>query len=206
MRRMRLFPKAVRLAAIAPLFVSTGASATCTYLNGESPRTYTYTVPPLTFSRDTAVGTVLYTQRLPAQPPTVPFASCSGGGVPNRSVTGGAMVTSNPYTFATNVPGVGVRFYDAGPTGTGYRYWGAGNQQSFNGNCGWSNEVLGLEVVATGQIGSGTIDGSTVATFSLDGLLISTLQITPFPVTGSSCSVNTQNITVKMPTVNTSAL
>ena len=59
-----------------------------------------------------------------ALPQSGAFANCtSGGGIANRTVAGGAQVSTNPWTYATNVPGLGIRYFEV------YkglkRYWGA---------------------------------------------------------------------------------
>ncbi|PRY05870.1 type 1 fimbria pilin [Paraburkholderia sp. BL25I1N1] len=175
------------------------AKADCSWLNGQTTENYTFNIPALTVSRDAAEGRVLYTSEQYASPSTQSFATCSGNTPANRTVTGGAQVRSNPYTFATNVPGIGMRFFhDAGGSKS---YWGAGNQEYFNGSWGWSGAMLGVEVVVTGPVAAGTIDGALVGTFRLGSLTVANLRVTPASVAASTCSVVTQTLPVTLPTV-----
>ncbi|WP_162601011.1 fimbrial protein [Paraburkholderia sp. C35] len=120
-----------------------------------------------------------------------------------RSLSGGEMVSGSPYTVATNVPGIGMRF---GSAYTGYvDYWGAGNQESFAGAWAWNGTRLGAQVVVTGPVRSGTVNGLATGTFTLGGtLVIANLRTTTFDVTSTACSVTTPSVSVNMPTVNSS--
>ncbi len=116
------------------------ARADCTWTNGPITRDYTFTITHAERCTDVAVGTVIFSAPVQMGVPSAGnYANCSGSVPAVRTVTGGAQVSSNPYTFATNVPGVGMRFYDRSSGGT-VRYWGAGAQETFNGNWAWNED------------------------------------------------------------------
>ncbi|MDR5801803.1 fimbrial protein [Caballeronia sp. LZ001] len=192
--------------AVAALLGSNVAHAACTWINGQSTQTYVFAIPSVSVGRDTAVGTLLYNApQQTAIPASGNFATCASNGIVNRSVTGGAQVSASPYTFATNVPGIGMRFYDS--YGGVRRYWGAGDGETFNGQWAWNGTTLGVEVVTTGPVGNGTVNGALTAQMMLGGTLVDAiLSTSPFAVVGATCSVKSSVIYVTMKTVNTSAL
>lgn len=180
------------------------AKASCSWLNGETTRDYTFNIPALMISRDAAVGTVIYAAPLqPAIPPDAAFATCSGSVPANRTVTGGAQVSANPYTFATNVPGIGMQFFD--DSDGIRRFWGAGNQEIYNGLWTWNGSMLGVQVVVTGPVATGRISGTLVGTMTLGSLTVANLRVTSANVVASTCSVATQALAVTLPTVSPSA-
>jgi type 1 fimbria pilin len=191
---------------LAAALVSTRACADCTWSNGQSLQTYTFAIPSLSVSRDTPVGTVVYDAPQQAGiPQSGAFATCSSNGVANRSVTGGALVSSNPYTFATNVAGLGVRFYDLSKGYT--RYWGAGDQETYNSTWTWSGTQLGMQIVVTGPVGSGSVNGSVYGSFTLGGTLtIAYLRMSSFPITANACTITTPSVSVSMPKAFVNAL
>ncbi len=206
-RSVRRFAHHFRLIACTFLLSCCAASARadCTWTNGPITRDYTFTIPTLSVARDVAVGTVIFSAPVQMGVPSAGnYANCSGSVPAVRTVTGGAQVSSNPYTFATNVPGVGMRFYDRSSGGT-VRYWGAGAQETFNGNWAWNETTLGVEVVVTGPVGSGTINGALVATMSLGSLTIANLRVTTGNVVASTC-VATATQTVALPIISSSGL
>jgi major type 1 subunit fimbrin (pilin) len=183
---------------------TTGASATCVFLHGETTRNYTFTVPAIDIPRDAPVGRVLYTAMQNALPQIGPFAECAtGGGTANRTVMGGSQVSNNPLTYATNVPGLGIRYFDL--YGTGKRYWGAGNQETSNAQWAWDGTHLGIEVVVTGPVTGGTANGALVGTFKVGVLTVANLHVSTFKVVPTTCSTSAL-IPVTMASVSDSTL
>jgi hypothetical protein len=111
------------------------AVAACSFINSQTAHVYTINVPAQSLSRDVAVGTVLYSGQLPAIPANAGYASCSAPGNYVKTVSGSALVSSvnNAFTYATNIDGIGVRFYDGAPTG-GRTYFGPGNSALLPGS------------------------------------------------------------------------
>ena len=118
----------------------------------------------------------------------------------NRTVTGGSQVSSNPFTYATNIAGVGMRFFDSSG-----RYWGADNQEASNSQWFWTGTQLGIEVVVTGPVSAGTMNGALVGTFRLGTLTVANLRVRGFQVTPSTCATSAQK-SVPMPKVAPSTL
>ncbi len=179
------------------------AMAACSFVNGATAQVYTISVPLQTLSRDIAVGTVLYSGNLPATP-IGNYANCNSPGAYVKNVTGATLVssTNNAFVYASGVDGIGLRFYDG--QGSGRGYFGPGNTGNYPG--AWTfvaGMVFGVEVVKTAPTGSGPTSGqvATAASgiFSLDGLVIATIKVAPFPIAVQACSVNTQGIAVTMP-------
>ena len=99
------------LSWLALLLLSTDASATCTFINGQTAREYVVPVPTQTLARDVAVGTVLFRGMVAALPSSGSFANCSSPGTASRVVSGASLISStgNVYTYATEIDGIGVR-------------------------------------------------------------------------------------------------
>ncbi|HEY3596543.1 MAG TPA: fimbrial protein [Paraburkholderia sp.] len=181
------------------------AKADCTWANGASPQDYLFYIATLFVPRDAAVGTVIYTAPVQtAIPAQGSYANCSGSVPAVRKVTGGAQVSANPYTFATNVAGIGMRFFDRDASGT-TRYWGAGAQESYNGPWAWNGATLGVQVVVTGQVARGTTNGALLATMTLGSLTIANLHVGTANVVPTTCNV-TATQTVSLPTISRSGL
>jgi major type 1 subunit fimbrin (pilin) len=183
---------------------TTTAAATCVFVNGETTRNYTFAVPAIDIPRDAAPGKVLYTAMQNALPQTSAFANCSsGGGTANRTVMGGSQVSSTPLTYATNVPGLGIRYFDL--FGTVKRYWGVGNEETSNSEWVWNASLLGIEVVVTGPATGGAANGALVGTFKVGTLTIANLHVNTFQVIPTTCSTSAL-IPVAMPSVSASTL
>ncbi|MFC0402619.1 fimbrial protein [Paraburkholderia rhizosphaerae] len=179
--------------------------ADCTWANGQSTHNYSFNIPAITVPRDAAVGTVIYTPPYQtAIPSSGVYANCSGNTPVVRKVTGGAQTSANPYTFATNVPGIGMRFFDTDGQNF-FRYYGAGAMEYGNGGWGFNGMKFGVQVVVTGQTAGGTIDGTLFATMSLGSLTIANLRTTTAAVTASACNA-TATSTVTLPDIGSAAL
>jgi type 1 fimbria pilin len=190
---------------------SCNAVAACNFINSQTAHVYTINVPAQSLSRDVPVGTVLYSSQLPAIPANASYANCNAPGNYVKTVSGSELVSSvnNAFTYATNIDGIGVRFYDGTPTGRG-AYFGPGNSGSFAGQWGFGNNVFGAEIVRTKPTGvgpsSGTLTVAASGTFSLDGLLVATIQISTTEVSVQTCTVTTPSINVEMPRARASDL
>jgi type 1 fimbria pilin len=165
----------------------------------------TFNLPTLNVPPNAAVGTVIYTA--PGQaaiPATANFASCTSPIQLYLDMSGGVQVSSNPYTYATNVPGIGIRFSYSyiGMT----IYWNTGYQGNPTSSWNWGAAIFSVQVVVTGPVDSGTINGSLIATMTFDGLKVATLKTTPASVVNSTCSVTTPSVYVSLPTAYLSKL
>lgn len=179
------------LCQIATVFIcgTSSSYADCVWQNSQSTENYTFNIPGLTVPRNAATGTVIYASPVQAAiPSSTLFANCTGNTPANRSINGGALVLGNSYTYATNVPGIGIRFFDIYKASK--RYWGEGNQESYDGGWGWDGTTLGIEVVVTGPVSSGTINGALIGTFRLGSLTIANLHVTTAAVVPSTCRVD----------------
>ncbi|SOE99173.1 Pilin (type 1 fimbria component protein) [Burkholderia sp. OK233] len=172
----------------------TAAHADCTWKNGAGPHVYTFPIPTLTIPRNAAVGTVIYTAPPQATiPATGTYANCTGGSVWAYNVVGATPVIANPPTYATNVPGIGVRYkIDGG-------YFGPTNTGTWDGDWGFNNTTFGAELVVTGPVGNGTLDSSVIGTMTLGLLTAATLKMTVSSVVASSCSATSSSVAVTLP-------
>lgn len=195
------------------LLGTTMAHATCTWQNGAGPLSYTYTIPQLTVPRDAAIGTVLYSAQTEATPATGVYMSCNSNDSWSYTVSGGTQVASSPSTYATNVPGIGMRFYRAqGATGS-RQYYSPTNYGNYTGTWAFNSAYFGIEVVVTGPVGTGTIDGSLVGTFAQSTVAVITMRAaTAGSITAATCQiVADQSLTMPyvgpkdLPTVGSSA-
>ena len=188
-------------------------AAYCAWINGQGTTTHKFTLPAtLTIPRDAKVGTVIKDVSMLALPSSTLYAFCDSGSLTYayRTVSGGAQVAGLPdYVFATNVPGIGMRFYDL-PVGWPKRYWGPGKMQGVYGNWGWNNSWVGAEVVVTGPVSPGVVDGSLLATFKLgtdsSTITVTNMSTTTTTIVAQSCTVTNTALAVDMPTVVTTSL
>ncbi|WP_025496033.1 MULTISPECIES: fimbrial protein [Burkholderiales] len=186
-------------ACVIFLFGVTSVHATCTWVGGAGPQIHTFAIPAITIAPNSAVGTVIYSP--PTQsaiPSTGNYMSCDANDSWSYGVNGGPLAASSPATYSTNVPGIGIRFYRLQ---SGIKsYFGPTNSGNYGGYWSYSGAAWGIEVVVTGPVGSGIIDGTLVGTFSQSGITVATLKVTAGTVVASSCSINTVQ-SLEMPKV-----
>ncbi|MFM0341102.1 fimbrial protein [Paraburkholderia fungorum] len=185
------------------LLFGTAARAECYWINGAGPQNFTYSIPQITIPRNATVGTVIYDAPAQAASPAGGYyANCEGGTAYSYAVSGGTQIITNPNTFATNVPGIGMRFYRFNGARS---YFGQGVSGNYGGQWGYGGATFGVEVVVTGPIASGTINGALVGKFTQGSLAIVTMNVTAAVITASTCQiVADQN--VNMPLVGSKEL
>ncbi len=185
------------------LAAPTDAGAACQFVNGKAELVVDLALnAEYHIGLGTAPGTVLQDVSVPTD--SIAFAQCGAPGQSNRSVYGGARVGSSvtPNTFATNIPGIGLAFYDKQGSGSP-RFWGDGNGGVHAGYWGWDGSRLGVKLIVTGPIGVGDVPaGSVFAQLKLDGLVTTTLKTTGFKITTPACSVPSINVDMGALTVN----
>ncbi len=194
--------------------------AACNFINGYSVQDVVVAVPNFSVPRDVPVGTIL-TAYSPA--PTIAyngvnqnFASCTGtnGYYYQSSVATAQTVGGAANVYQTNIPGIGLRFYRQNDTGS--KSYFTNNSVTPNGtdtstNWNWnasSKRYWGAEVVVTGPIGSGTYAGTTDTGADLYGfaqlssLLVTTIRVSPFTVTASSCQASNKTVNLGVHSVS----
>lgn len=188
---------------------TTAAHAECTWQNGASTNSYTFSIPPITVPRNAAIGTLLYAApRQQARPYSGNYAYCPSGGNWHYNVTGAPPASNLIETYATNVPGIGVRFLKSdGPNGIP-NYFSATAYGTYDGY--WTNalnggEYYGLEIVVTGPVDAGRIRPTATGVFTLGELTISNLYMTSTQVTVQTCQINAPR-NIDLPRVHTNAL
>jgi major type 1 subunit fimbrin (pilin) len=194
----------ITLKIIAVYAIGTSpASALCEFASGETTHTYTFTIAPINVPRDATPGKVLYTTSQVAQPPQATYAACSQTDVLTKRVTGGSKVSNNPLTYATNVPGIGIRYFDV--YSTDLNYWGEAEGPVYPGSYQWGGRSVGVEVVVTGPVGSGITNGAVAGVFTLGNLTVANLHVNGFQIIPTTCSTSAL-IPVAMPSVSASTL
>ncbi|AMV46690.1 fimbrial protein [Paraburkholderia caribensis] len=211
-RRERVL--AFRNALLALILTTPGipaANAACTFADGVSTQTYTFDIPTINVPRDAAVGSVVYASpRQQAQPATGSYATCVFQVSYSYGVTGAPLVANMSNTYATSVPGIGIRFFDSKGPGGGQQYWGPNNTGSYTGSGSETHsanggDYYGIELVVTGAIGPGTITPTASGVYSLGGLTISVLQTTSGQIVAQTCQVITDP-NIDLPEIAASAL
>lgn len=164
------------------------ASAHCSFINGYSMTNVTLNVPGFIAPLNADVGMVMheYSERPPSY--TVSYATCTSPGTASRTVAG-TLISADPFTYATDNPAVGIRFFDVS-SAHGRRYWGGGSAESATGNWSAGDDRIGVEYVALGPLATGRINSSAVATFSLDGLVIMTLKASSTTISLPGCKTS----------------
>lgn len=162
------------------------ANAQCSFISGHSKATVSLVVPGFVAPVNASVGMVIneYSQRSYAGN----YATCTSPGTASRTVAG-TLISSDPFTYATDNPAVGIRFFDDSSV-YGRRYWGGGNAESATGNWSAVDGNVGVEYVALGPLTTGRIDSPAVATFSLDGLVIMTLSASSTTISVPGCKTS----------------
>ena len=166
------------------------ASATCTFNAGFSVQNMALTVPNVSIPRDATVGTVLATVSVPAVVGT--FARCSSPGNAYYHYKGGTPAAAPSNTVATNIPGIGLRFFYQNSYGRSFRFSpaGSGAYGAYAGPWGWHSRgtaYFGVQVVVIGPAGGGQVNGGVSATIALDDLLVSSITVSPFTASVMSC-------------------
>ncbi|WP_339511797.1 fimbrial protein [Pseudomonas sp. RL_15y_Pfl2_60] len=171
------------------LFGFATAQAKCKFINGFSVENkYLTPVSGIVASGNTDAGTPIgeYTER-PASF-SQNFANCTSPGTASRTVAG-TLVSTDPYTYATDNPSVGVRFFDDS-SAYGRRYWGGGTAESKTGNWNWAGGQVGAEFIALGPLQTTRVNTSAVATFSLDGLIIMNVRVSSVTISVRTCKTS----------------
>jgi len=178
------------------------ARASCSYINGYAPQNYTLQLPStISVPRNAVPGQILANINLPANPAVTPFASCNGGNATRTLSAPTVAAGSIPYVYQTNVPGIGLAFYDYWPSQAATRYWGYTGSQEATGTMDWTwnSTLLGVQVVVTGPVSGGSVTNvaGVTANFAIAGLQIATLQAVGHPsIIVVACT--TPNVTVNM--------
>ncbi|WP_080406586.1 fimbrial protein [Burkholderia ubonensis] len=173
--------------------------AECKFANSKSELVVNFNLPAeITVKPGTKVGQVLADATF--VPDKEAYAYCTPPGRVNRSVYGGARVNSGgiPYVYATNIPGIGLAFYDEYKSGDA-RYWGEGDGGSHVGWWSWGagggSSKLGVKVILTGPVGVGDIPaGAVYAKMTLDGLGVAILRTNGTKIKTPACSVPSINV------------
>ncbi|WP_083840235.1 fimbrial protein [Pseudomonas sp. S9] len=180
---------AVLIVALFLPFVLGTAQAQCKFINGFSVENK-YLVPNsgVIASTNTAIGTPIgaYSERPKSL--SANYANCTSPGTASRTVAG-TLLSSEPYTYATDNPSVGIRFFDDSAA-YGRRYWGGGAAESKTGNWSWIDGRIGAELIALGPLQTTRINSSAVATFSLDGLVIMTVRVASVTISVQTCKTS----------------
>ncbi len=176
--------------------------AACTFNSGYSLQNMSITLPDVTVGRDVAVGTVL--KSVEATTTTGLFAYCTSPGNAYYITNNASLASAGGQNvFATNVSGIGLRLYfRTVSTGTSYRFGPPGTVfGSYVGDWNWylnGNSWWGAQIIVTGPVSSGVVDGSIYGTVTLDSLLVTRINISGFKVTALACT--TPDVTVALGT------
>ncbi|HEY1140107.1 MAG TPA: fimbrial protein [Lysobacter sp.] len=156
-------------AMLTPGFARAGCTVETPLIAGPMPLSGIYTVP-----RDLPVGTVIASLLLPDPAPVgTELINCI-------DVTGvqEVVTTSTPHgpreptykTFPTNIPGIGVRFYNpSGSAGNGYPVSAPYNVSTARGVILTVSHPYGLQFVKVAAVtGSGTVQATDVPSWQFD--------------------------------------
>ncbi|MXE86554.1 type 1 fimbrial protein [Escherichia coli] len=197
MRSYCLFYRIIILLALAA--VPTVVRANCTAENSWNNKFITFTFPAqIVVQADAAVGVPFYETQTPAAGNDEVFASCSGTWTTGTKYRNGWQTNSDGIA-ATNIAGVGVRIYWMGQgttpwlvptdpmntmTGTMVAHWKPGDPS-------WK-----IQLIKTGDISGGTLQGGAWTAFGAGGILITTLNI------GGGGTITPTGCTLTSPSVN----
>jgi major type 1 subunit fimbrin (pilin) len=117
---------------------------------------------------------------------------------------GATPVSSNPFTYGTDVPGVGIRYFDVRPGGSP-NYWDAPDGPTGNFGYTWGQLSFGIEIVVTGPVSSGITNGAAAGQYKIGTLTVANLHVNGFQIIPTTCSTSAL-IPVAMPSVSTSTL
>ena len=201
----RLIGTGAMLVAVA-LFAPGQARANCSLDRGNSPGTYSVSVPETIINDpNISIGSVLYTSLPTGINHQVNF-SCNGSG--NRwglDNNVGNTPATNVNTFPIGASGVSYRVLQSGSYIYPYPYFSLDS-----GNSWYENDAVTIELVKTGPIADGTTIQGSLADFkagktggSIVDAVINLAGAVTF--TAPACQVTTSNIIVTLPTVTSQA-
>jgi type 1 fimbria pilin len=158
----------------------------------------------LSSPRDARVGTVL--QWVEQNVGLSASATCN---VQKAVTVNGTPVPGMPMTFQTNVPGIGVNFYET--NGWNGSYVQVPVTQTLANPSGTTQHWTRADLVVTGPVSSGTLTSLPSMTTTFTGSCIAPVTATQYLTPGtliaaSSCTVNTSAIAVTLPQGRVSAM
>ncbi|WP_407670718.1 fimbrial protein [Paraburkholderia franconis] len=163
-----------------------------------------YGMPSLVFpasiavSRDAPVGTVLSSQSYNAGA-SANSVTCN---VQQDATVNGTPLPGDPFTFQTNVPGIGVRFYITNGWNGGWIQVPV--SQTFPAPSGSTGHYTRADLVVTGPVSTGSITTLPSMTVKFSGSCITTVtatqSLTPgTAITSNTCSVTTPALAFALP-------
>lgn len=175
-----------------------------------------FSVKPMSFDpsfsqpANAAPGRVLQTLMVPH---TLSFSGMKGCTVNKTSTVSGTPVPGFDSVYATNVPGIGIRFRSTRMLGGAMVYDPVNQDLVFTTDAGGSQVYTSAQLVVTGAISSGTLQNLPTATYTFSSSCASTPAVAVQTVNAGtsvsgivSCSISSPAIAINLPTVSEGAL
>lgn len=176
--------------AVGLLFwgASPAAFAECNFASGQGPQTVGIPVGNVVVQRDAPVGSMIYSSKT-AQGAT--FIECDTDINTNYYKMNylGAIPTSIAHTYATNVPGVGIKVFVG---------WGYLDNPPSTDNTGIGSVNLPpvqLQLYKTGDIQPGQLTSGEVGTWTVSDITPMTVNLVGGTITQVACSLVTPKLT-----------
>lgn len=152
----------------------------------------------IAIQRDVPVGTVLKT--ITSSYTNQKYDTCTGGGYEYDVLTyPGSTSTSIANVYSTNISGIGIRAYFT--SGKYFSTTNAARYISINSE-GYFSIPVTVEVVKTGDTGSGSFTTGQIYKKSVDGgATVLSVMLTGGSVTTMACTINNNTVNVPLETV-----
>jgi hypothetical protein len=178
--------------------------------------TLSFTVRSMTFNTpfdipaNAALGTVLqtlmYSQNLN-------FTGMQGCTVTKTSTVSGTPVPGFDGVYATNIPGIGIRFRSTKMLGGAMVFDPVNQDLVFSKDSGGAQLYTSAQLVVVGSIGSGTLQNLPTATYTFSSSCADVPAVAVQTVNSgtsisgvTSCSISSPTIAINLPTVGEGAL
>lgn len=175
-----------------------------------------FTVKPMTFNTpfnipaNAAPGTVLQTLMYSQ---FLSFSGLQGCTVNKTSTVSGTPVPGFDSVYATNVPGIGIRFRSTRMLGGAMAFDPLSQDLVFKGADGGSQLYTSAQLVVIGTIGSGTLQNLPTATYTFSSSCADAPAVAVQTVNAgtsisgvTSCSISSPTIAINLPTVGEGSL
>jgi len=170
------------------LGASSAAFAECKFASGQVPQTVGISVSNVVVQRDAPVGSVIYSSIMPQGATLIECDTDINTNSYKMTYLGG-VPTSIAHTYATNVPGIGVKVF------VGWRYLDNPPSTDNTGIGSVNMPPVHFQLYKTGDIQPGQLTPGQVGTWSVSDITPVTVNLVGGTITQVACSIATPKLT-----------
>ncbi len=170
------------------LGASSATFAECKFASGQVPQTVGISVSNVVVQRDAPVGSVIYSSIMPQGATLIECDTDINTNSYKMTYLGG-VPTSIAHTYATNVPGIGVKVF------VGWRYLDNPPSTDNTGIGSVNMPPVHFQLYKTGDIQPGQLTPGQVGTWSVSDITPVTVNLVGGTITQVACSIATPKLT-----------